>query len=61
MACIRNTRVTVNAVLGQLAAGRSIEEILVDYPYLERDDILAALEFAAVAVQKRGLPLARSG
>jgi uncharacterized protein (DUF433 family) len=47
--CIRDTRVTVSAVLGQLAAGRSIEEILVDYPYLERDDILAALEFAAVA------------
>ncbi len=39
--CIRDTRVTVSAVLGQLAAGRSIEEILVDYPYLERDDILA--------------------
>lgn len=57
--CIRNTRVTVSAVLGQLAAGRSIEEILVDYPYLERADILAALEFAAAAVQERELPLAQ--
>ncbi len=55
--CIRDTRVTVSAVLGQLAAGRSIEEILVDYPYLERDDVLAALEFAAAAVQERELPL----
>ena len=57
--CIRDTRVTVSAVLGQLAAGRSIEEIVIDYPYLERDDVLAALEFAAAAVQERELPLAR--
>lgn len=49
---------TVAAVLGQLAAGRDIEEILDDYPYLERDDIRAALEFAAAAVQERELPMA---
>jgi uncharacterized protein (DUF433 family) len=59
LACIRDTRVTVSAVLGQLATGRSIEEILADYPYLERADILAALEFAAAAVQERELPLAQ--
>jgi uncharacterized protein (DUF433 family) len=57
--CIRDTRVTASAVLGQLAAGRSTEQILADYPYLERADILAALEFAAAAVQERELPLAR--
>ena len=57
--CIRDTRVTVSAVLGQLAAGRSVEEILADYPYLEKADILAALEFAAAAVQERELPLAQ--
>ena len=56
--CIRDTRVTVSAVLGQLAAGRSIEDVLDDYPYLECADILAALEFAAAAVQERELPLA---
>jgi uncharacterized protein (DUF433 family) len=56
---IRDTRVTVSAVLGQLAAGRSFDDVLADYPYLERDDILAALEFAAAAVQERELPLAR--
>jgi uncharacterized protein (DUF433 family) len=54
--CIRDTRMTVSAVLGQLAAGRSIEQVLDDYPYLERDDVLAALEFAAAAVQERELP-----
>lgn len=58
--CIRDTRVTVSAVLGQLAAGRSVDEVLADYPYLERADILAALEFAADAVQEHELPLARS-
>lgn len=58
--CIRDTRVTVSTVLGQLAAGRSAEEVLADYPYLERADILAALEFAADAVQEQELPLARS-
>lgn len=57
--CIRDTRVTVSAVLGQLAAGRSVQRILEDYPYLERADILAALEFAAAAMQERELPLAQ--
>lgn len=56
--CIRETRVTVTAVLGQLAAGQSIEQLLEDYPYLEREDVYAALEFAAAAVQERELPLA---
>jgi uncharacterized protein (DUF433 family) len=55
--CIRTTRVTVTAVLGQLAAGRTVEEVLADYPYLDRDDVLAALEFAAAALQERELPL----
>lgn len=44
---IRDTRVTVVAVLGQLAAGSSVEELLADYPYLEREDVLAVLAFAA--------------
>ena len=57
--CIRDTRVTVSAVLGQLAAGLTISEVLADFPYLDRDDILAALEFAAAAVQERELPLAQ--
>ncbi|GAB3614248.1 DUF433 domain-containing protein [Humibacter ginsengisoli] len=49
---VRDTRVTVSAVLGQLAAGRTVEEILADYPYLERDDVLAVLAFAAETVQR---------
>jgi uncharacterized protein (DUF433 family) len=49
-------RVTVSAIVGQLAAGRSIDDVLTDYPYLERADVLAALEFAAAAVSERELP-----
>ena len=45
--CIRGLRVRVKDILDMLAAGASREEILRDYPYLEADDITAALEFAA--------------
>lgn len=49
---IRDTRVTVTAVLGQLAAGRTLDEVLGDYPYLEREDVLAALAFATESIQR---------
>jgi len=45
--CIRGLRVRVKDILDMLAAGASRDEILLDYPYLEPDDITAALEFAA--------------
>ncbi len=57
--CIRDTRVTVSMVLGQLAAGKTIEELLDDYPYLEREDVRAALEYAAAVVNEREVPAAR--
>jgi uncharacterized protein (DUF433 family) len=56
--CIRDLRVTVSMVLGQLARGLSIDEVLANYPYLERDDVLAALEFASAVVNERELPIA---
>ncbi len=46
--CIRGLRVRVKDILDLLAAGASREEILADYPYLESEDITAALEFAAL-------------
>ena len=58
--CIRDLRMTVTMVLGQLAGGRSVEQLLADYPYLEREDVLASLEYAAAVVDQRELPLARS-
>lgn len=57
--CIRDLRVTVSMVLGQLAGGHTIDEVLGDYPYLEREDILAALEFASMMVNEREVPVAR--
>ncbi len=45
--CIRDLRITVYDVLEYLASGMSEEEILADFPDLERDDIRASLAFAA--------------
>jgi uncharacterized protein (DUF433 family) len=45
--CIRGYRIRVADILQLLAAGASIEEILSDYPFLEREDVLAAIEYAA--------------
>ena len=59
--CIRGLRIPVATVLGQLAAGRSTEQILTNFPDLEAEDIPAALEYAAAAVQERELPLAHHG
>ena len=50
-ACIRGLRVTVGTVVGLLAAGRSHEEILRAYPYLEREDIDQALAYAAWRIE----------
>ena len=58
-ACIRNLRVSVGTVVGLLAVGRSPDEILEAYPYLEREDIDAALAYAAWRVEEREVPLAR--
>lgn len=59
--CIRGLRIPVATVLGQLAAGQAETEILADSPDLEPEDIKAALEYAAAALQERELPLTRSG
>ncbi|MEZ4699464.1 MAG: DUF433 domain-containing protein [Rhodothermales bacterium] len=45
--CIRGLRITVYDVLSYLASGLTYEELLVDFPYLEKEDILASLEYAA--------------
>ena len=45
--CIRGMRITVYDVLSYLAAGMTPEQILADFPYLTRDDILACLSYAA--------------
>ena len=56
-ACIRGMRVTVGVVVGQIGAGHSIEEILADYPYLEREDIMQALRYASWRAEEREVSL----
>ena len=56
--CIRGLRVTVGTIVGLVAAGRSHEEILRLYPYLEAEDIREALSYAAWRVEEREVPLA---
>jgi uncharacterized protein (DUF433 family) len=55
--CIRGLRVTVGMIVGQIGAGLSIEEVLKDYPYLEREDVLQALRYAAWRAEEREVPL----
>ncbi len=57
-ACIRGMRVTVGMIVGQIGAGCSIEEVLSDFPYLEREDILQALRYAAWRAEEREVVLA---
>lgn len=45
--CVRGMRITVYEVLEYLASGMSFQEILEDFPYLQKEDILACLSFAA--------------
>jgi uncharacterized protein (DUF433 family) len=55
-ACIRGMRVTVAAIVGQVAEGASIEDILADYPYLERQDVEQALAYAAWLASEQVIP-----
>ncbi len=57
-ACIRGMRVTVGMLVGQIGGGLSVDELLVDYPYLEREDILQALRYAAWRAEEREVVLA---
>jgi uncharacterized protein (DUF433 family) len=56
--CIRGMRVTVGMIVGQIAAEHTVEQLLVDYPYLERDDIQQALRYAAWRSKEREVLLA---
>jgi uncharacterized protein (DUF433 family) len=55
--CIRGMRIRVSDVLDMLAAGATREEILADYPYLEGEDISAALQYAARELDHAVLPV----
>jgi uncharacterized protein (DUF433 family) len=56
--CVRGMRVTVGMIVGQIGAGVGIDELLADYPYLEREDIMQALRYAAWRSDEREVLLA---
>jgi uncharacterized protein (DUF433 family) len=56
--CIRGLRVTVGTIVGLLASGQTPDDILKAYPYLEREDIQAALSYAAWRAEELELPIA---
>jgi uncharacterized protein (DUF433 family) len=58
--CIRGQRVTVGMIVGQIGGGRSIEALLADYPYLEHEDVLEALRYAAWRSEEREVDLQRA-
>jgi uncharacterized protein (DUF433 family) len=56
--CIRALRIPVATVVGMVADGMTVGDILAAYPDLEREDIAESLRYAADAVRERALPLA---
>lgn len=58
--CIRGMRVTVGTLVGLVAAGRTVHEILQAYPYLEAADISEALSYAAWRAEEVEVPLRRA-
>ena len=58
--CVRGTRIPVATVVGMIAEGMTVDEIISDFPQLAVDDIQDSLRFAAAAVDERQLPLRES-
>lgn len=56
-ACIRGMRLTVGMLVGMIGAGHSVEEVLADYLYLEREDVMQALRYAAWLAKERAIVL----
>ena len=56
--CIRKMRVTVGTIVGLIASGQRVEDVLEAYPYLEREDIFEALSYAAWRAEEIEIPLA---
>lgn len=56
--CIRGMRVTVGMIVEALAAGRTVEQLLADFPYIDESDIREALAFAARLAQGHEIRLA---
>jgi len=51
--CIRGMRVTVGTIVGFIATGKTVENILEEYPYLENEDVMEALSYAAWRAEEK--------
>lgn len=56
-ACIKGTRIPVHQIIAMMANGDTIEELLAEYPTLQREDILACLEYAALLAEEQITPI----
>ena len=55
--CIRGMRVTVGAIVGLIASGKTIDDVVHAYPYLEKEDVLEALAYAAWRSEEKEVSL----
>ncbi len=55
--CIRGMRVTVGTIVGLIATGKTVEDILAEYSYLEREDVLEALSYAAWRAEEKEISM----
>ena len=56
-ACIRGTRMPVHQVVRMLANGDSVEDLVAEYPFLSREDIMASLDYAAGLAEEQITPI----
>lgn len=56
-ACVKGTRIPVHQVIGMLANGDTIDELLAEYPSLQREDILACLDYAGTLAEEQIKPI----
>jgi len=59
-ACIKGTRIPVHQIVAMLANGDTMEDLLKEYPSLKREDVLAALDYAASLAEEEVTPISTS-
>ena len=55
--CIRGMRVTVGTIVGFIATGKTVENVLAEYPYLEHEDVMEALSYAAWRAEEKEISM----
>ena len=55
--CIRGMRVTVGTIVGLIATGKTVEDVLAEYPYLEHEDVMEALSYAAWRAEEKEISM----